>query len=84
MLGMPWSFRTTTGLGAVTRIREPHSTTGRVAMGDLDDFLTLTLARQLDEEQALINGDPGPRLAMWSTQDPVTVFGAEEARGVVR
>jgi hypothetical protein len=29
MLGMPWSFPTTTGLGAVTRIRRPHSTTGR-------------------------------------------------------
>ena len=45
-------------------------------MTDLDDFLTPTLARQLDAEQALINGDPGPRLAMTSRQDPVTVFGA--------
>ena len=48
-------------------------------MSELDDFLTPTLARQLDAEQALINGDPGPRLAMWSTQDPVTVFGAEKS-----
>ena len=60
-------------------------------MSDLDDFLTPTLARQLDAEQALINGDPEPRLAMWSTQDPVTVFGAmqsnigsEELRRVFR
>jgi ketosteroid isomerase-like protein len=45
-------------------------------MSDLDDFLTPTLARQLEAEKALINGDPTPRLAMWSTQDPVTVFGA--------
>ena len=30
-------------------------------------------------EKALIKGDPGPRLAMWSTQDPVTVFGAEKS-----
>jgi hypothetical protein len=45
-------------------------------MSELDDFLTPTLARQLDAEQAFINGDPEPRLAMWSTQDPVTVFGA--------
>ena len=45
-------------------------------MGDLDDFLTPTLERQVEAEQALINGDPGPRLAMWSTQEPVTVFGA--------
>ena len=48
-------------------------------MSELDDFLTPTLTRQLDAEQALINGDPGPRLAMWSTQDPVTVFGAEKS-----
>jgi acyl-coenzyme A synthetase/AMP-(fatty) acid ligase len=41
-------------------------------MSDLDDFLTPALARQLDAEQAPINGDPGPRLEMWSTQDPVT------------
>jgi hypothetical protein len=48
-------------------------------MSELDDFLTPTLARQLEAEQALINGDPAPRLAMWSTQDPVTVFGAEKS-----
>ena len=60
-------------------------------MSELDDFLTPTLARQLEAEQAFINGDPEPRLAMWSTQDPVTVFGAEksvigaeEARGAFR
>jgi ketosteroid isomerase-like protein len=55
------------------------------------NFLTPTLTRQLQAEQALINGDPEPRLAMWSTQDPVTVLGAmkdvigaEEARQVFR
>jgi hypothetical protein len=48
-------------------------------MSELDDFLTPTLARQLEAEQALINGDPGPRLAMWSTQEPVTVFGADKS-----
>ena len=53
-------------------------------MSELDDFLTPTLARQLEAEQALINGDPGPRLAMWSTQDPVTVFGAEKSRHRIR
>jgi ketosteroid isomerase-like protein len=45
-------------------------------MTELDDFLTTTLARQVKAEEALHNGDPGPRLAMWSTQDPVTVVGA--------
>jgi hypothetical protein len=47
-------------------------------MSELDDFLTPTLARQLEAEQALINGDPGPRLAMWSTQEPDRVRGGEE------
>jgi hypothetical protein len=50
-------------------------------MSQLDDFLTPTLVRQLDAEQALINGDPGPRLAMWSTQEPVTVFGPAHSTG---
>jgi ketosteroid isomerase-like protein len=45
-------------------------------MSDLDDFLATTLARQVEAEEALHNGDPEPRLAMWSTQDPVTVLGA--------
>ena len=46
-------------------------------MNELDDFLTPTLARQFEAEQALINGNPELRLAMTSTQDPVTVFGAK-------
>jgi ketosteroid isomerase-like protein len=45
-------------------------------MSELDDFLTPTLARQLEAEKAFANGDVGPQLAMWSTKDPVTVFGA--------
>ena len=45
-------------------------------MSELDDFLTETLARQVEEEEALHNGDVQPRLAMWSMRDPVTVFGA--------
>ncbi len=77
MLGMPWSFSTTTGLGAVPPPSPAAQHHREVAMSDLDDFLTPTLARQLEAEQALINGDPEPRLAMWSTQEPVTVFGAE-------
>ncbi|MDX6248479.1 MAG: hypothetical protein QOF10_1839, partial [Kribbellaceae bacterium] len=46
-------------------------------MSELDDFLDTTLTRQLEAEQALVNGDPDPRLAMTSLQDPVTVFGAK-------
>lgn len=44
-------------------------------MSELDDFLTETLRRQIQAEEALHNGDPAPRLAMWSTRDPVTLFG---------
>jgi ketosteroid isomerase-like protein len=45
-------------------------------MSDLDEFLATTLARQVEAEEALHSGDPEPRLAMWSTKDPVTVLGA--------
>jgi hypothetical protein len=45
-------------------------------MGELDDFLTTTLARQREAERAMHNGDPETRIAMWSTNDPVTVLGA--------
>ena len=45
-------------------------------MSDVDEFLATTLARQVEAEEALHNGDPEPRLAMWSTKDPVTVLGA--------
>jgi ketosteroid isomerase-like protein len=45
-------------------------------MRELDDFLTKTIARQIEAERALHNGDPAPRMQMWSTQDPVTLFGA--------
>ncbi len=45
-------------------------------MSELDDFLTKIIPRQTKAEEALLNGDPAPRLAMWSTRDPVSLFGA--------
>ena len=45
-------------------------------MSELDDFRSTTLTRFVEAEEALHNGDPEPRLAMWSDQDPVTLFGA--------
>ena len=45
-------------------------------MSELDDFLADTLARQVAAEEAIDNGDPTPRMEMWSTRDPVTLFGA--------
>lgn len=46
-------------------------------MTELDDFVTSMLGRQTDAERALDGGDPEPRLAITSKQDPVTVFGAK-------
>jgi len=45
-------------------------------MSELDDFLSATLPRQIEAEEAIHNGDPAPRMAMWSTRDPVTLLGA--------
>jgi hypothetical protein len=45
-------------------------------MSELDDFLTTILFHQMKAEEALHNGDPAPRMQMWSTQDPVTLLGA--------
>jgi ketosteroid isomerase-like protein len=41
-----------------------------------DEFVAEMLPRQVEAEIALHNGDVEPRLAMWSTNDPVTLFGA--------
>jgi ketosteroid isomerase-like protein len=41
-------------------------------MSDLDEFL----ARHAEAEEAMIRGDPAPRMALWSRRDPVTLFGA--------
>lgn len=45
-------------------------------MSDVDDFVAEIHPRLVAELRALHNGDPRPRLAMWSTKDPVTLFGA--------
>lgn len=45
-------------------------------MTETEDFLASVLPRFKEAEIALHNGDAGPRKAMWSRSDPVTVFGA--------
>jgi ketosteroid isomerase-like protein len=45
-------------------------------MTERDDFLAWVSTRLRDAEVALHNGDSGPRFAIWSTREPVTVFGA--------
>ncbi len=44
-------------------------------MTELEEFLAGILPRQIKAEEALHNGDPSLRLEMWSTKDPVTLFG---------
>ena len=45
-------------------------------MSETAEFLQAVLPRLREESIALHNGDPGPRLALWSRNDPVTLFGA--------
>jgi ketosteroid isomerase-like protein len=44
---------------------------------ETDSFVAEMLPRQRAAEQAIHNGDPEPRIALWSRTDPVTVFGAK-------
>ena len=45
-------------------------------MSDRDDFLTWVKTTLYDAEVALHNGDAGPRRAIWSHDEPVSVLGA--------
>jgi hypothetical protein len=45
-------------------------------MTDRDDFLTWLQTVLYPAELALHNGDAGPRRAIWSRREPVSVYGA--------
>jgi ketosteroid isomerase-like protein len=45
-------------------------------MKDREDFLAWVRTTLYQAELALHNGDPAPRRALWSSRDPVSVFGA--------
>jgi ketosteroid isomerase-like protein len=45
-------------------------------VSEREDFLTWVGSVLRDAEVALHNGDAGPRRAIWSRNDPVTVLGA--------
>ena len=45
-------------------------------MTERDDFLTWVNTRLYEAELALHNGDAGPRRALWSRTEPVSVHGA--------
>ena len=62
-----------------------------MVMSERDEFLEWATSRLRDAEEALHNGDAAPRLAIWSRNEPVSVFGAwksangqEEVRGLFR
>jgi ketosteroid isomerase-like protein len=42
----------------------------------IDDFRETMLVRQAEAEEAFVQGDPEPRMQLWSRRDPVTLFGA--------
>ena len=46
------------------------------SMSERDDFLEWIGSRLKEAEIAIHNGDPGPRFAIWSTNDPLTLLGA--------
>jgi ketosteroid isomerase-like protein len=45
-------------------------------MSERDDFIAWVHTVLRDAELAIHNGDPGPRRAIWSGNDPVSVLGA--------
>jgi ketosteroid isomerase-like protein len=45
-------------------------------LDETEDFLGSVLPRLTQADTALHNGDAGPRIAIWSHEDPLTVFGA--------
>jgi ketosteroid isomerase-like protein len=45
-------------------------------MTETEQFLATMRPRISEAEIALHNGDPGPRIAIWSRAEPLTLFGA--------
>jgi ketosteroid isomerase-like protein len=45
-------------------------------MSELQEFLDTFVARQRVAEKIIHDGDPGPRLALWTERDPATLLGA--------
>jgi ketosteroid isomerase-like protein len=49
-------------------------------MADVDEFLASALPPLTAADTAIHNGDAGPRVALWSRNDPVTLSGALQIR----
>lgn len=48
-------------------------------MSELEEFLNAVVPRQVEADNALVNGDPEPRIELWSHHDPVTLLGAHRS-----
>jgi ketosteroid isomerase-like protein len=49
-------------------------------MADIDEFLAAVVPPLTAADTAIHNGDAGPRIALWSRKDPVTLFGALQTK----
>ena len=49
-------------------------------MNETEKFLAATMPGLTEAEIAIHTGDAGPRIAMWSRNEPVTLFGAAVTR----
>jgi ketosteroid isomerase-like protein len=49
-------------------------------MSETEEFLAATMPRLTEAETAVLNGDASQRIAMWSRNEPVTLFGAAATR----
>jgi hypothetical protein len=47
-------------------------------MAEPEDFYRDFLPRFIDAQHAFHDGDPEPNLALWSSEDPVTLFAARD------
>jgi ketosteroid isomerase-like protein len=48
-------------------------------MSEREEFLRTVIPAQQAADNQLLNGDPEPRIRLWSHHDPVTLFGAERS-----
>jgi ketosteroid isomerase-like protein len=62
--------------GAASTRRSIDCLRERNPMSETEEFLASMLPRLIAADAALHNGDATARKALWSTTDPVTVFGA--------
>jgi ketosteroid isomerase-like protein len=58
----------------------PRRPNRRIPITELDQFLAEVVPRQIEAEEAICNGDSAPRLAMWSSKNPVTLLGADATK----